>query len=125
MGWTYWEFLDLISNMEIAQIDFGQLYSDLNQGSSDFIFSENLTLGQIVSSLVPYLFVIAGLLLLLYLIFGGFSLLTSRGDPKAVASARERITFALIGFVIVFVSYWIVQIVGQILGIQAVQDIFG
>src|SRR3990167_236001 len=111
--------------MEIAQIDFETLYGELNQGRANFVFSERLTLGQIISSLVPYLFVIAGLLLLLYLIFGGFGLLTSRGDPKAVASAKERITFAVVGFVIVFASYWIVQIVGQILGIQAVQDIFG
>ncbi|OGM06567.1 hypothetical protein A3E15_02605 [Candidatus Woesebacteria bacterium RIFCSPHIGHO2_12_FULL_42_9] len=111
--------------MEIAQIDFETLYGELNQGRANFVFSESLTLGQIISSLVPYLFVIAGLLLLLYLIFGGFGLLTSRGDPKAVASAKERITFAVVGFVIVFASYWIVQIVGQILGIEAVQDIFG
>lgn len=111
--------------MEIAQIDFETLYGELNQGSANFVFDESLTLGQIISSLVPYLFVIAGLLLLLYLIFGGFGLLTSRGDPKAVASAKERITFAVVGFVIVFASYWIVQIVGQILGIEAVQDIFG
>ena len=111
--------------MEIAQIDFETLYGELNQGRANFVFDESLTLGQIISSLVPYLFVIAGLLLLLYLIFGGFGLLTSRGDPKAVASAKERITFAVVGFVIVFASYWIVQIVGQILGIQAVQDIFG
>ena len=111
--------------MEIAQIDFETLYGELNQGSANFVFDESLTLGQIISSLVPYLFVIAGLLLLLYLIFGGFGLLTSRGDPKAVASAKERITFAVVGFVIVFASYWIVQIVGQILGIQAVQDIYG
>src|SRR3990172_2576637 len=111
--------------MKLTQINFGQLYREMSQGRAGFIFSENLTLGQIISSLVPYLFVIAGLLLLLYLIFGGFGLLTSRGDPKAVAAAKERVTFAVAGFVIVFVSYWIVQIVGQILGIEAVQEIFG
>ena len=111
--------------MKLTQINFGQLYREMSQGRAGFIFSENLTLGQIISSLVPYLFVIAGLLLLLYLIFGGFGLLTSRGDPKAVAAAKERITFAIIGFVVVFASYWIVQIVGQILGLEAIQDIFG
>src|SRR3990170_3081780 len=111
--------------MEIAQIDFETLYGELNQGTANFVFDESLTLGQIISSLVPYLFVIAGLLLLLYLVFGGFGLMTSRGDPKAVAASRERITFALVGFIIIFVSYWIVQIVGQILGIQDILDIFG
>ncbi|OGM15794.1 hypothetical protein A2V56_01060 [Candidatus Woesebacteria bacterium RBG_19FT_COMBO_42_9] len=111
--------------MQLAQIDFGQLYRELRQGNAGFDFNQSLTLGQIISSLIPYIFVIAGLLLLLYLVFGGFGLMTSRGDPKAVAAAKEKITFAVAGFVIIFVSYWIVQIVGQILGIQDILDIFG
>jgi len=84
----------------------------------------DLKLGDIVSGLLPFLFAAAGLLLLLYLIYGGLSLMLSRGDPKAVQSAKDKITSAVIGFIIVFVSYWLVQIVGKILGITAIQDIF-
>lgn len=84
----------------------------------------SLKLGEIVSGLLPYLFVGAGLLLLLYLIFGGLSLMLSRGDPKAVQSAKDKITGALVGFIIVFAAYWIVQLVGTILGIKAIQTIF-
>jgi len=115
--------------MEIAQINFNELYQQMNQSGGDINFTDAngnaLTLGAIISALLPYLFVVAGLLLLLYLVFGGFSLLTSRGDPKAVQIAKERITFALVGFIVIFVSYWIVQFVGTILGIEAIQDIFG
>ncbi len=82
-------------------------------------------IGSIVSSLLNYLFPLAGILLLLYLIFGGFSLMTSGGDPKAVQGAKSKITNALIGFVIVFVAYWIVQILGTVLGIEAITNIFG
>jgi len=81
-------------------------------------------LGGIVSALLPYLFAGAGLLLLLFLIYGGLSLMLSRGDPKAVQSAKDKITGALVGFIIVFVSYWLVQIMGTILGIEAIQTIF-
>lgn len=84
----------------------------------------DLKLGDIVSGLLPYLFAGAGLLLLLYLIYGGLSLMLSRGDPKAVQSAKEKITSAVIGFIIVFVSYWLVQIVGKILGIETFSNIF-
>jgi hypothetical protein len=91
-----------------------------------FEFSgEQGNIGSIVSSLVNYLFPLAGLLLLLYLIFGGFSLMTSGGDPKAVQAAKSKITNALIGFIIVFTSYWLVQILGTILGIEAITSIFG
>ena len=81
-------------------------------------------LGAIISDILPYLFTGAGLLLLLYLISGGLSLMLSRGDPKAVQSARDKITGALTGFIIVFAAYWLVQIVGKILGITAFEQIF-
>jgi hypothetical protein len=91
-----------------------------------FTFSgEQGTIGSIVSEFIKYLFPLAGILLLLYLIFGGFSLMTSGGDPKAVQSAKSKITNALVGFIIVFVSYWIVQILGTVLGIEAITNIFG
>jgi lipopolysaccharide export LptBFGC system permease protein LptF len=110
--------------MQIAQLDFGRLYQEMNQSGGRFTFSEGLELGTIVSALVPFIFVAAGLVLFLLLAIGGFGLLTSRGDPKAVQQAKDRITFALVGFIIIFVSYWIMQIVGQVLGIDVIINTF-
>jgi len=73
---------------------------------------------------MTYLFPIAGILLLLYLLFGGFGLMLSRGDPKAVQGAKSKITNALIGFVIVFVAYWIVQLIASLLGLGKIGEIF-
>lgn len=81
--------------------------------------------GDIVSLIVKYAFPIGGLLLLLYLVYGGYALMTSAGDPKKMESAKAKITGALIGFIIIFVSFWIVQIVGRVLNIQPIIDIFG
>ncbi len=91
----------------------------------DFAFSgDQGDIGSIVSSLLNYLFPIAGILLLLYLIFGGFSLMTSGGDPKAVQGAKSKITNALVGFLIVFAAYWIVQIIASVLGLGKIGEIF-
>jgi hypothetical protein len=92
-----------------------------SQGAIDL---NNATIGELVGALLPYIFAGAGLLLLLFLVFGGLSLMLSRGDPKAVQSAKDKITGALIGFIIVFASYWIVQIVGRILGIEEITNTF-
>lgn len=83
-----------------------------------------VTLGNILNVAIPYLFGIAGFLLLLYLIFGGFSYMMSGGDPKAAESAKQKITNAVIGFVIIFVAYWLVQLLGMILGVTQFQEVF-
>lgn len=80
----------------------------------------NLTIGTIISSLLPYLLALAGLMLLAYLIIGGFGLMTSGGDPKKADSAKQRITYALVGFIIVFISFWLIQVVEVILGLPKV-----
>lgn len=87
--------------------------------------NQNLNnLGAIINTVIPYLFGAAGLLLLLYLIWGGFSYMLSQGDPKAAESAKQKITNALIGFVIIFVAYWLVQLLGMILGVTQFQEVF-
>lgn len=74
--------------------------------------------GEIISTILPYVFVFAGLLLLFYLISGGFQMMTAAGNEKSLVQAKEKITNALIGFLILFISYWLVQILEAVLGIQ-------
>lgn len=81
--------------------------------------------GAVLSTIIPYLFVIAGLVLLLYLVWGGFAWMTSGGDPKALESAKAKITNAVVGFIILFASYWLVQLLGMALGIGQFGTIFG
>ena len=81
------------------------------------------SVGGIINNTLPFIFVIAGFILLLYLVWGGFAWMTSGGDPKAIEGAKSKITNALIGFVILFAAYWIVQILGGILGIRAFSDV--
>lgn len=51
-----------------------------------------------------FLLVIGGLFMLL-LIYGGYMWMTARGDTERVKKAKEIITNALIGLVIVFAAY--------------------
>ncbi len=84
---------------------------------------KTITLGGIVSSFLPYILGIAGLVLLLFLIMGGFQYLTSGGDPKATQSAQAKMTSAVVGFILLFVAYWLFQIIGILLGINFFQPI--
>lgn len=74
--------------------------------------------GSIITELLKYLFPFAGLLLFAYLVMGGFSYLTSGGDPKAMEQAKGKVTNAIVGFIIIFIAYWLVQIFEFIFKIQ-------
>ncbi|MGA2910472.1 MAG: hypothetical protein ABSE04_01545 [Candidatus Microgenomates bacterium] len=75
-------------------------------------------IGEVIGRALPYIFSAAAIGLLIYLILGGFQLMTSQGDPKAAQSAQAKITNALIGFVIVIFAFVIVQLFGQIFHLQ-------
>lgn len=76
------------------------------------------SIGDIINTLVPYIFALAGLALLFILIIGGFELMTSAGDPKKMESAKGKLTNGVIGFVIIFVAYWLVQIMEVIFNLK-------
>lgn len=87
------------------------------------INNQQLKLGGIIIAILPYIFGAAALALLIYLVLGGLQMMTSRGEPKAMQSAQAKITNALIGFVIVIVAFFIIQLVAQLFGIKG--TIFG
>lgn len=66
----------------------------------------------------------AGFGLLLMLLSAGFNFLTSAGDPKKLEAGKQRLTNAIIGFLVIFVAYWAVQMAGVIFGIKEIQDTF-
>jgi len=77
-------------------------------------------LGGIVNELVKYIFPAAGIALLIYIIIGGYQMMLSGGDPKNIAAGKEKITNAIIGFIIVFAAYWIAQAVAVLLGLRTI-----
>lgn len=72
----------------------------------------------ILSVGIQVLFLIAIVLTLLYLIYGGLDWITSHGEKQKIESAKKKITFAIIGLVIVFMSYLIIRILGQAFGVD-------
>jgi len=74
--------------------------------------------GAILTSLMDYVFVIAGILLLFMIIASGYTLMTSAGNPEAMAKGKSRLTAALVGFLLVFAAFWILQIIEVFLGVQ-------
>ncbi len=92
-----------------AQQAFAQAVVGCPTGS--FAFLCNLQIGQAVGAAISFIFVIVALAALGYLIWGGFKWLTSGGDAKQVEAARNHIIAAVIGLIIVFLSFLVMNIV--------------
>jgi hypothetical protein len=85
----------------------------------------NPTLGSIISSLLGYLFPLLSFILIIFIVISGYQWMTSGNQPQKLQAAQRNITWAIVGFIIMFIAYWIVQIVGRVLGLQAIINIFG
>jgi hypothetical protein len=72
----------------------------------------------LVNLIVRNLFVAAGIVLFLLIIYAGFKFIG--GGAKSVEEARTIATTAIIGFIIMFSAYWIVRIVALITGAEIV-----
>jgi len=107
----------------LAQVNFYELRKSLGPtpGAIIDIAKKDLTIGEIISALLPYIFAVAGLILFAFLILGGFELLTSGSNPEKAKKAQGKITSALVGFLIIFLAYWITQILEVIFGISIFQ----
>ncbi len=74
-------------------------------------------LGDLVNLLMSFLLPISGVILFFILIWGGYDILLSRGEPDKLESGKNKITAGIIGIVLLVLSYLITRIIGYIFGL--------
>lgn len=80
-------------------------------------------LGRLLGSAIQIALLVAGIIVLFMIILGGIQYVTSGGDKEAAASAKDKITAALVGLLIVVSAYAIAVIVEKVFGIRIVSGI--
>ena len=86
----------------------------ISSGSADLS-----TPGGIISrALKFFVFPIAGIILFVVLILGGFQILVGANNSKSLEEGKQRITAAIIGFILLFAAYWVAQLLEIIFGIR-------
>lgn len=73
-------------------------------------------LDDVFKNLVSALLALGGIVLFLMLLSGGFKYLTSGGDPKATEGAKNTLTYAIGGLVLLAGSYLILRIISDFTG---------
>jgi amino acid transporter len=71
-----------------------------------------------IQGIVVFLVILAVVIALIYLLYGGIKWITSRGEKTEVEAARNHIIAAIIGLIVVFLAVAILSIVLTVFGID-------
>lgn len=74
--------------------------------------------GKVVSTIIQVLVVLAVVIAVIFLVWGGIKWILSGGDKAKVESARNTIIGGIIGLVLVFLAYFIIGVVASLFGIE-------
>lgn len=100
----------------LLAVDIGQM--PIGNGAT--IEAKYSSISPLISSLLTNAIVVAGIILLGLILFGGFGMIASAGsgDSKKAEQSKKTITSAVIGFLVVFCAYFIIQIIQTVTGSQ-------
>lgn len=74
--------------------------------------------GDLINAILPNVYVAAGVIIFFMFILGGFNVISGASDSHKMEEGKKTITFAIIGLLVVFGSYWIIQIIQIVTGLE-------
>ena len=94
----------------LSQVNIGSTY-----GSP---FGRTRGIADLVSIILFNAIALAGIILFILMVFGGIMMIVGAGSGNKddIGKGQKALTAALVGFLIIFASYWIILIVEQIFG---------
>lgn len=73
--------------------------------------------GAVISYIFPKILIIGGIIFFVLVVIAGFGVISGAGndDPHAKEQSKNFLTYAIIGMLIMFSAYWILQILSYVL----------
>jgi Zn-dependent protease with chaperone function len=92
-------------NKTLAAVNIGQAFHSP--------FGVTKTVSDLVTLVIRGSFIGSGLVLLFFFVGAGLQILSGAGnnDPKQTAQGQQALTATVIGFIVVFLAYWIVRFI--------------
>ena len=107
--------MNLKSIQQLAlQLPGGQTINNPNVPGLGSLKGEFKDLASFISPLLNIVFFIAMFLAFYYLIWGAFQYIVASGKKEELAKARQRINWALVGLIVVFLAYFIARFAAEI-----------
>ena len=71
----------------------------------------------LINAILPNVYIAAGIVIFFMIIFGGFTIIANAGNTEKTEEGTKIITAAIIGLLVLFGSYWIIQIIQVVTGV--------
>ncbi len=96
---------------EKKTINLNLEYPALGPEDNKFDLNENQDINEIVAWLYYFIVSVSGFAAFAMLVKGGFMWLSSAGNPSVLAEAKDVITSAILGLMIILASFLILQVI--------------
>jgi cytochrome bd-type quinol oxidase subunit 2 len=96
----------------------GSYTPEIISGSDPSLGDSGLKITELISNVLGFFTITAGLAFLIYFAIGGLTWITAGGDKGKIDEAKSRMTGGAIGMIVIVSSYAIAWIVGTTLGID-------
>jgi TRAP-type C4-dicarboxylate transport system permease small subunit len=76
----------------------------------------------IIKNIINAALAFAGIAALILIIYASFQYTTSKGDQAKIDSAKKTLTYAIIGLIVIFLSFFIVSLISQLTGVKQIAN---
>lgn len=75
----------------------------------------------VISTIIGVMTVVAGIYFLFLVIIAGYQWMTSGGDKAGMEAARNKLTYAIVGLVVVVLAFTLISLIGALMDIKFLQ----
>lgn len=98
-----------LSRLIIFAVFAGLLLCSADSVSAQIVGLTNRPLSEIIGDIIDWLLEITAGLAILFIIIGGILYVTAEGDEQRMTMAKNIITYAIFGLLIIIISYSIIK----------------
>lgn len=77
----------------------------------------------VFNNIILWALILSGVVALFFIVFAGFKYINSGGDPKQVGAAQQTLTWAIVGLILIFLSFFIINFIAELTGVECIKKI--
>lgn len=77
----------------------------------------------VIQTVFSIFFIVGVIYFMWHFIMAGYHLISTEGDPKKLTTAKDQLTFALLGLVVIFSVFAILKFIGIVTGIDGLENL--